>query len=349
MFCNIVIDFKNVIDYKLFRSFVMNKPTMKDVARLSGVSTATVSRVLNKSGAVREEMKRRVAAAMEELGYKPNGVARSLRKNQTKTIGVIIPDISNPYFMKASKGIEDILYPKGYHLIFCSSDENPRKEQNLLTLLSEKRVDAIVVATAGGNEDFIRYLHSSGIPIMLIDRKIEGGGLDLIAEDNFQGAYRLTKKVLDQGHRRIGIVNGLLGVSTGKDRKAGFEKAIGEYGIDQDPQLVFDGSFTEESGRRAAARFMQLADRPTAIVCLNNLMASGVLLQLNQQGVDIRDIVVASYGSIEMAPLVAPHDSLITVKQYPYDMGNRAAQILLARLQKEGEEPREEILETGLD
>lgn len=94
---------------------------------------------------------------------------------------------------------------------------------------------------------------------------------------------------------------------------------------------------------------MQLADRPTAIVCLNNLMASGVLLQLNQQGVDIRDIVVASYGSIEMAPLVAPHDSLITVKQYPYDMGNRAAQILLARLQKEGEEPREEILETGLD
>ena len=183
-------------------------------------------------------------------------------------IGVIVPDISNPYFMGISRGIEDIVGQDGFQLMFCSSDENPDKESRLLQLLYEKRVDAIVLATSGGNGETIHKLANSGQPIVLIDRKLEGQWdarpLDLVAEDNAQGAYLLTKKLLEDGHTRIGVVNGPARASTGRERYDGVLKAMKEHGLDGDP-LLFNGDFTTEGGIRAVGQFLKEKSPPSAI------------------------------------------------------------------------------------
>ena len=210
----------------------MAKSTIKDVAMEANVSTATVSRVLNDSGFVSDDIKDRVHLAVKKLNYQPNAIARSLKQDKTYTIGVVIPDITNQYYMTISKAIEDIVQQKGYNLIFCSSHENPKKEDKLLQLLVEQRVDAIVLATAGGCEERVRSIHQAGVPIVLVDRTVEIGDskLDSVVESNFESAYRLTSYLLQQGHRSIGLVNGLLNVSTGKERYEGFQKALEEFG-----------------------------------------------------------------------------------------------------------------------
>jgi LacI family transcriptional regulator len=173
----------------------LNKATIKKVAAEAGVSTATVSRTINESGYVSEEIKNRVLGAVAKLNYQPSAIARSLKQDKTYMIGIIVPDISNPYFMGISRGIEDVVGREGFQLMFCSSDENPEKESRLLQLLHEKRVDAVVLATSGGNEQMVKRLMNAGVPIVLIDRKLEMDvdfKLDLVAEDNTEGAFRLT-------------------------------------------------------------------------------------------------------------------------------------------------------------
>jgi LacI family transcriptional regulator len=329
----------------------MTRYTIKDVARESGVSTATVSRVLNQSGYVSEEIKERVYSMVQKLNYQPNAVARSLKQDKTNTIGVVIPDISNPYFMKISKGIEDTVYQSGYNLIFCSGDENPKKEKELLQLLFEKRVDAIVLATSGGNGETVKQISQAGVPIVLVDRRVgdETMNLDLVAENNVQGAYELTKHLLQSGHTRIGVVNGSLEVSTGRDRYAGFKKAILEHGIEEDSNLFFNGSFTQSGGSKAVDYFLLLPEKPSAILSFNNTMTFGVLLELTKRGCRIpEDIVVVSYGEIEAAQLLKG-SRISYVSQSPYLMGTQVGGILLERLLNGKEGPFQKIFEPILN
>lgn len=315
----------------------MAKSTIKDVALEANVSTATVSRVLNGSGFVSEDVKQRVLHAIEKLNYQPNAIARSLKQDKTFTIGVVIPDISNPYFMKISKGIEDIVQQKGYNLIFCSSDENPKKEMKLLQLLFEQRVDAIVLATAGCNKEMIKKVNQAGVPIVLVDRTCDIGDepLDAVIESNTQSTYELTSYLLKQGHRRIGLVNGLLHVSTGKERFEGYLRALDEYGMKLDDKYIFDGSFTQEGGRKAADYFLNFSEKPTAILSFNNIMTFGVLIELTRRGISIpNDIVVASYGDIEATQLLKS-PGIISLVHEPYEMGEKAGEILLKRLNDE--------------
>lgn len=231
----------------------MNNATIKDIAKELNISTATVSRVLNNSGYASDEVKKKVLETAKRLNYRPNAIARSLKKHQTNTIGIIVPDISNPFFMKVSRGIEDIVHKNGYHLIFASADENPKKEREMPQVLYEKRVDALVLATSGENEDYIKKIKSAGIPIILVDRKInnETLGLDYVVEDNIQGAYELTRYIIKHGHTRIGVVNGSLTVSTGWERFEGCKMALKENGIDLNSAYTFNGDFTKEGDSRS--------------------------------------------------------------------------------------------------
>jgi len=318
------------------------KATIKDVAAEAEVSTATVSRVLNESGYVSEEIRERVIEAVSKLNYQPSAIARSLKQDRTYMIGVIVPDISNSYFMGITRGIEDIVGAEGFQLMFCSSDENPEKESRLLQLLQEKRVDAVVLATAGSNDDTVKALSLSGMPIVLIDRKLNGEHgtplLDLVAEDNEDGAYRLTNKLIDDGHVRIGVVNGPARVSTGRERFEGVLRAMKERGLSEEP-IVFNGGFTTEDGIRAAKRFMRAEPKPTAIVSLNNQMSLGVLLEIVRSGHRIPDdMAVASFGEVEAASLLKS-PGLYYIDQHPYDMGTKAGEILLKRIRREEAQP----------
>lgn len=276
--------------------------------------------------------------AVAKLNYQPSAIARSLKQDKTFMIGVIVPDISNPYFMGISRGIEDVVGLEGFQLMFCSSDESPEKESRLLQLLQEKRVDAIVLATAGGNDAVIRSLTESGLPIVLVDRKLEGEEagrtLDLVAEDNAEGASRLTAKLLEEGHVRIGVVNGPARVSTGRERFEGVLKAMNDFGLEPNP-LVFNGAFTTEDGIRAVRKFLKADPRPTAIISLNNRMSLGVLLEIVRSGLRIPDdIAVASFGEVEAGSLLK-NPGLYYIDQHPYDMGIKAGEILLKRIRKE--------------
>ncbi|HLU23117.1 MAG TPA: LacI family DNA-binding transcriptional regulator [Bacillaceae bacterium] len=325
----------------------MNKVTIKDIARESGVSTATVSRVLSNKGYASEEIKEKVRSIAKRLNYQPNAVARSLKMDRTNTIGVIIPDISNPYFMKISRGIEDTLQKSGYNLIFVSGDENSDKEKKMLQVLTEKRVDALVIATSGGNAEDINRVKNSGIPVVLIDRKLEtdSDDLDLVVEDNIEGAYQLTNYLINKGHTKIGVVNGSLVSSTGTERYLGYRKAMEEHGLDLDPDFIFNGHFTQEDGSNAVTYFFNRDEKPTAILSFNNTMTFGVMLQLTRMGLQIPDdILVASYGEAEAAQLLSP-DGIVSIKQSPYEMGVKVGEILINRLVRKINKPVTEIFE----
>lgn len=329
----------------------MSNATIKDIAKETGVSIATVSRVLRNRGYASQEVKDKVFAAAKKLNYQPNAVARSLKNHRTNTIGIIIPDISNPYFMKISKGIEDTIRENGYHLLFVSGDEDGNKEREMLNVLYEKRVDALVLATSGGNDEFIIQLNKTGTPIILIDRKLTGDfkGLDLVVEDNVGAANQITKYLLSQGHTRIGVVNGPIKVSSGLERYQGYQMALQEHGLEEDSNLVFNGNFNEEDGVKAVNKFLSLREKPTAILSFNNRMTFGVLLQLQRRGYSVpEDIVVASYGEVEAAQLLTS-PGIISILQDPYEMGVRTGQIILNRLvENDKSDPVIEVLKPNL-
>lgn len=326
----------------------MLKATIKQVAAEAEVSTATVSRVLNSSLKVSDEARRRVNEAIAKLNYEPSAIARSLKQDKTFMIGIIVPDITNPYFMEISKGIEDTVGQRGFQLMFCSSDENTDKESRLLQLLNEKRVDAVVIATAGGNGGKIASMSRSGLPIVLIDRSLESPEglkkLDLVAENNEEGAFMLTKRLLQDGHTALGVVNGPSSVSTGRERLEGVLRAMREWGIER-PLHIYNGDFSVEGGIRAVRRFWQADQKPTAIVSLNNRMTFGVLLELIRSGLHIpSDVAIASFGEVEAGRLLKK-PQLYYIDQQPYDMGKRAGELLLSRMNKQGDSfyPRLEL------
>ncbi|MBY0121456.1 LacI family DNA-binding transcriptional regulator [Bacillus sp. S/N-304-OC-R1] len=312
----------------------MEKVTIKDVARESGVSTATVSRVLNNTGYVSDEIKDRVLNVIKKLNYQPNAVARSLKQSKTNTIGVIIPDISNPYFMKIAKGIEDQTWDAGYNLFFSSSDGKVEKENELLKLLVEKRVDAIVLGTAGSENVLANQINSSGTPVILVDRRFNEklSDLDLIEEDNVEGAYLLTERLIQKGHTKIGAIVGSLHVSTGSDRFIGFKRAITDYDIPFDDKNIYCGDFTGISGQNAADYFLGLEESPKAIISFNNLMTYGFICRLFQKGFKVpRDFDVASYGETDVEILLDP-PGIVSITQDPYNIGTKVGNVLLKRL-----------------
>ncbi|TBL72406.1 LacI family DNA-binding transcriptional regulator [Paenibacillus thalictri] len=307
------------------------KPTIKDVAKLAEVSIGTASKVLNREGNVRPDLQMRVWNAIKQLNYRPNAVARSLKSANTKTIAVLLADITNPFQMTLAKGIEEVTVQHGYQLLISSTKENADIEKRNLNMLYENRVEGIIVCTTGQANDEIKAL-ASHIPIVLVDRPVFSLPVDIVSDDNLYGMELLVGHLYELGHRRIGVVYGDLNTVHGKSRYEGVLKACDHFGIDLPQELQYAGQFTYEGGIGATRYFFGMKEPPTALLSANNNMTAGIIRGCRDSGIGIpKDVSVVSFGELEYNwNLITP--SVTYVSQSPLMIGHKAAELVLNRL-----------------
>lgn len=322
--------------------------TIRDVAASARVSVATVSRVVSGSShCVSEGTRTRVLAAVARLQYQPNLVARGLKKRVTHTIGLIVPDISNPFFPAIARGIEDVANRAGLAVLLCNTDEDLGKEQSYLTLMRKRMVDGLIFATVGANTEHLKMLRRQRIPAVLIARAPDGVEIDAVLVDNRRGAREATEHLLRLGHRRIAFIGGPATVSPAKDRHAGYRDALGAAGVPADPLLVADGAFRAEGGAAAVGALLRRGVSFTAIVAGNDLMAIGAMEELRRHGYRLpEDMAVVGFDDITFASLVEP--PLTTVAQPTYRMGSLAMDRLLELIGGGDREPRRLVLDPQL-
>jgi DNA-binding LacI/PurR family transcriptional regulator len=305
--------------------------TVKDVAKRAGVSTATVSRVLTGSTNVSDELRERVQKAVDELGYKPSRVARSLRTRTRRILGVIVGDIRNPFFTSLVRGIEDVAHHRGYSLILCNADEDPEKEELYIDVLVAEHVGGAIVVPIREESTAYAQLIENGIPVVAADRKLTTLEVDSVLLDNELGAYLGVSHLLRQGYPRIGVIAGPLHTTTGRERLRGYERALRERRIELDPSLVKIGDFKQASGFRLAHELLNLDDPPAAIFAANNMMAIGASQAIHDRGLSIpSDTALVGFGDMPWASLL--HPALTVVAQPTRELGNTAANVLLRRI-----------------
>jgi DNA-binding LacI/PurR family transcriptional regulator len=302
-----------------------------DVARESGVSAFTVSAVINNKSHVSKKLRERVEAAILKLNYRPNLLARSLAKQKTHTIGMIVPDIVNPFFPMVVRGAEDAAQKNGYNLLLCNSDDNLEKEESALELLLSKRVDGILLTKAV--KDFGPSLHQMirevKIPIVLVMRTSPKVSQDAVITDDYQGAYEAVRHLARSGRRRIGLMGGPQKVSNGKARWQGFKDALADSGLTYDPELVVEGDYRIESGYRGG--HLVLSHRPDGIYVANYLMTVGLLKAAEEMGLRCpEDFGLVSFDDYPWLGIFRP--KLTTVELPKYQLGYQAAELLLERI-----------------
>jgi LacI family transcriptional regulator len=307
-------------------------PTIHDVAKLAGVAPITVSRVINNTGYLSQETKERVEAAIAQLGYVPNTLARSLRSKRTNTLALVITDITNPFWTTVARGVEDKASDSGFTVFFCNTDESEVEEKKYVQALLQKQVDGILLVPAHNTPDSVEYIKRNGTQVVILDRRIPGIQADIVRSDSIHGSYILTQLLIENGHRRIAILGGPKGISTADDRMEGYYKALYDAGITEQPQgYVLCGSYTHESGYEMALQAIDLDPRPTAFVAANNFIANGAMRALADAGIQVPDeIALVGFDDIPSALNAVP---FMTVASQPaYEMGQKATEILLSRL-----------------
>jgi len=319
--------------------------TIKDVAKYTGVSIATVSRVINKNYYVSPGIEQKVSNAIKELGYYPNAIARSLKNDSTHTIGFVVSDISNSYYLTIAKALEKVIEGEKYNIIVCSTENKEDREKALIQLLMSKKVDGIIINTTGKNDDFISQI-SNNVRVILISRKIKGTNFkgDFIDSNNFQGAFALVSHLSSIGHRKIAVINGDLELSTGWERFDGFKRAMQEIGLDvqNDYKYRYDGDFSIESGYQGAAQIMNLSDKPTAVVVMNNSMSIGALRYFKSHNINVpQDISIVSYGDIDNIDILYIQPSIVALN--PWVLGTKAGEMILTRIKDKSINNREVI------
>jgi LacI family transcriptional regulator len=327
---------------------VQGMSTINDVAIRAGVAPITVSRVINNSGYVSEETRRRVEKAVADLGYVPSGPARSLRLKRTNSIALVLTDITNPFFTTVARGVEDVASEAGYTVTYCNTDEDESKEQKNISLLLQQQVDGILLVPALSKTNTVDFIQGYDVPVVILDRRIPGADADIVRCDSEDGAYKLVSYLLELGHHHIAILTGPEGTSTADDRLAGYKKAMSKAGLKANEALVFRGSFTQGSGFEMAEQAMSVTPRPTAIFAANNFIAIGVMKAL--QGLELsvpEDISLVGFDDLPESLVIFP---FLTVAAQPaYDMAKEATCLLLARIAGEApEESKEIVLPTEL-
>ena len=322
----------------------MNKPTIKDVASLAGVSIATVSRVLNHNSTVNEELAEKVNQAVKQLGYYPNFIARTLKSEGTKTVGFVISDIANSFFTIMARAVEDVLTSHGYNMIVCSTDGNQQREHQYLSWLREKQVDGIIINISGKNNELLTEI-SSQIPIALFGRKITHPGFigDFVDNDNFTGMRELTGHLIGLGHRRIGLLNGQNYVSSAQERLAGFVSAMREIGVvvDDSYEYLYTGNFNRLNSAMEGTRYLY-EKGATAIITANNLLALGALQFCHANQICVPEqISLCSFGSIANRELLYIQPTCI--EQSPASMGARLGELIIERIESKNQLPNREI------
>jgi LacI family transcriptional regulator len=306
-------------------------PTIREVAKLAGVSAITVSRVVNNSDNVNNKTKKRVQAAIRQLGYVPNTLARSLRSRRTCTLALVLTDITNPFWTTVARGAEDAANKAGFGMMLGNTDESEDKQARYITTLLEKQIDGVLFVPAGNTVSAIRLLHRQGVPVVVMDRRLSGCRSDVVRCDSEGGAYKLVKLLLSLGHRRIAMLSGPRNISTAEDRVRGYQKALAEEGVPILPDLMQYGNFTVESGLDMTRQALALTPRPTAIFAGNNLIAIGALKNLQECQVRVpEDMALVGFDDLPVNLTIDPF--LTVAKQPAYEMGRGAAELLLARL-----------------
>jgi LacI family transcriptional regulator len=299
------------------------------VAKQAGVSPITVSRVINNAVYISDETRTCVNAAINELGYVPNALARSLRSKRTHTLALVITDITNPFFTIMARSVEDAAAMAGFNVIFCNTDESEEKEEKHIKLLLQKQVDGILLVPARNTSKSVELICDQGTPIVIIDRRVTLE-TDTVRCDSEDGAYQLVKLLLNLGHRRITMINGSTNVSTSDDRLAGYKRAMEEAGI-QDNEVCYFGGFTQENGYRLTKKAMMQTPRPTALFAANNLIAIGILMALQDMQIKVpEDVAVVGFDDLPASLIYNP---FLTVAAQPvYEMSRKATELLIARL-----------------
>ncbi len=316
---------------------------IKDVAKEAGVSTATVSRVLSQKPYVTAEVQARVIAAVEKLGYRPNRVARSLRAQQSNTIGLIVSDIRNSYFTDVSRAVEDTAYEHGYAVILCNTDEDPKKEALYLNLLRDENVSGVILSPTKQTSDDFDAINLN-IPTVIIDRSIKHGEVDIVMIDNVDAAYRLTCHLIENGYRRFGALFGEAS-TTGRERRQGFEKALREYNLTPVATRYLPPHV--EAGHEATLAILNAPDRPEAILATNSLLSAGALEALRELNLVMPDdVALVGFDETTWTTLVQP--PLTVIAQPTFEIGQTAMELLLKRIEQPTAPARQVILKGQL-
>lgn len=300
-----------------------------DVARLAGVSTATVSYVVNNGPRpVSSEARAKVVQAIQQLGYRPNSVARNLRRQRTSILGVVLPDTQNPYFAQVTRGIERVAFQCGYFVIQFHSDNSLERELQFVDLLSmERAAGAIWIPTTGSHEP-IERLANYKIPVVVLDRQVPDVDIPTVVAANFHGGYLATNHLIELGHTCIGYIGRPNDLSHSQPRFDGYCATLKEHGLTVDPTLVIRGGFRMEDGRLAALELIHHSPRPTAIFAFNDFMAIGALRAAYECNLRVpQDLAIVGYDDIPGAAFTNP--ALTTVRQPKFELGQRAAELLI--------------------
>jgi LacI family transcriptional regulator len=322
--------------------------TIRDVAHHAGVSVTTVSHVVNNTRPVEPETQARVRVAIEELGYRPNLLARGLRRRKTNTIGLLVPDNSNPFFAEVARAIEDTGFEQGYSVILCNSDMNEAKQDAYLSVLLAKQVDGLLLISSGDSPDPVRRIMQAGVPVVVVDRELGDLPVDQVLVDNEQGGYLAGCHLVALGHTRIGYIAGPSDIRPSRGRVEGLQRALREAGLELDPEAIARGDGRYAGGERAMRELLARGGNLTAVFAYNDLMAIGAVAALRRAGLRVpEDISVIGFDDIPQAATTVP--AITTVAQPTADLGRVSARLLLDRLTADSEwEPSRVLLQTSL-
>jgi len=308
--------------------------TMKQVAERAGVSTSTVSHVINGTRAVSDDVRTRVLGVIDEMGYIPNAMARSLKNDKTHTIGVSVPDNTHAAMAELLRGIEDAAFAVGYNIMLCNGYEDPQRQAAHLRSLIEKRIDGLVLVPGAGGVELASLLGTQRVPIILADHVAQQADTDFIGMDHEHTGYIATRHLVELGHRRIACIAGLQNDPAGMARVEGSRRALGEAGLELAPEYLLHGAADCQGGHDAARTLLALAPPPTALFACNDLMALGALCAAREAGVDVPGALsVVGGDDLGVAAFALPR--LTTVAQPSYEMGRRLTGLLLQRIRGE--------------
>lgn len=313
-----------------------------DVAKMANVSTATVSRVISNKRNVNSKTRERVLETINQLEYKPNRLASNLRKMSSKTVMVVVPDITNPFFSSILQGFKDVALENGYHVLLGDTGNSLEQERNFINLVKERVVDGVILTTARLPKEEILSV-SQEIPVVLACEYIDGFDIPTVSIDNVSAARQAVEYLISLGHRRIGMITGPLGVILSKDRVKGYYQALNLHEIPIDGVLIQEGNFSVKSGYETMLKLLALEAPPSAVFATNDEMAVGAIKAIKQKGLSVpKDISVIGFDDIPLCELI--ETELTTIVQPKYDMGYQAMRMMLSIIINKGNLTRKQIV-----
>ncbi|HXW90564.1 MAG TPA: LacI family DNA-binding transcriptional regulator [Terriglobales bacterium] len=319
-----------------------NTTTMKQIAERAQVSLGTVSHVLNGTAPVRERRRARVLEAIHALGYRPSELARGLRLKSTSMLGMVIPDITNPFFPGIVRGVEDVAFKESFRVVLCNTDNDAVKEKAYLDQLQSYHPAGLLLIPAENNPPA-----PTTVPVVFIDRCPTDWAGDAVMVGNEEGAFQATEHLLKLGHTRLAAIGGPSHLSNAAERLAGFRNALAEQGLEVEPDFIQVAQFDRDSGYRCGLRLLNMLPRPTAIFASNDLIALGVLLAVRECGLRCpNDISIIGFDNLDLGMFTNP--ALSSVHQPGYQMGARAARLILERIKGKRVRPQHIVLPTEL-